>query len=596
MTHLLNKAAIGKATPFSDLAGWRGRLLVVDLTRQHSWMETIPIDLLHDYIGGRGLGVRLLRDTYQLDPLSAAMPLIFAGGPLCGTTAPASARLSVVSRSPLTGTIHASSCGGALAWQLKAAGYDALKITGASAAPVLLSIAGDQVQIESATHLWGLTVSNTLAALKPVGGAAVIGPAGEHQVLYANIMTAEGSAAGRGGLGAVMGAKRLKGIQIVGRNPVVVADAEGVGRSVNDVMRLLNASPVIFGELGFAEYGTPALIDLLAQRRMVPTNNFRETFFAATGRYAAPALRRRYQPLSQGCHDCPIACKKITRDQQRLPEHGSLSHFGALLGISDPDTIVAACRLCNDLGLDTLSAAATIAAFSEATGAGVRAEEVEKLLRQIAMRQGNGDLLARGAERLTAALGCPHVAMTVKSLELPAYDPRGAYGMALAYATSNRGACHLRAYPLAHEVLRKPVASDRFDFAGKAWMNIVAENTHAVGDSLVACRFVFLAAGLEEYAALLTGVTGVDFTAAQLLAGGERIWLTERYYNQLNGFTSADDMLPERFFQEPGSSGHGISVPAIDRQLFLDERARYYRLRGLDERGELPRDFLENQP
>jgi aldehyde:ferredoxin oxidoreductase len=409
-------------------------------------------------------------------------------------------------------------------------------------------------------------------------------------------MTAEGNAAGRGGLGAVMGAKRLKGIQISGQKPVIVADPAGFDCGVEDVMRLLKASPLIFGELGFAEYGTPALIDLLAQRRMVPTNNFRETFFAETARYAAPALRKRYQPVSQGCHDCAIACKKITADRQRLPEHSSLSHFGALLGISDPDVIVAACRLCNDLGMDTLSAAASLAAFSEYTGEWPRAEELPDRLRQIAMRQGDGALLALGARRLTAELGCPQLAMTVKGLELPAYDPRGAYGMALAYATSNRGACHLRAYPLAHEVLRKPVASDRFDFAGKAWMNIVAENTYAAVDSLIACRFVFLAAGLEEYSTLLAAATGVNFTPAQLSATGERIWLTERYYNQMNGFTSADDMLPERFFQEAGTSGHGICVPAIDRQRFLEERARYYRLRGLDEEGQLPRYFLENQP
>lgn len=587
---------MSNASPVAALAGWRGRLLNVDLSSRQSWVETISPDLLHNYIGGRGLGVRLMRDACQRDPFAVDMPLIFAVGPLCGTTAPATARLSVVSRSPLTGTIHDSSCGGTLAWHLKAAGYDALNITGASPSPVILSIVNDQVQIEPATHLWGMTISKTLAALKPVGGAAFIGPAGEHQVLYANIITAEGSAAGRGGLGAVMGEKQLKGIQIVGDQSLVVADPGGVERGVDDVMRLLKAAPVIFGDLGFAEYGTPALIDLLAQRRMVPTNNFRKTFFAETSRYAAPALRRRYQPVSQGCYDCPIACKKATRDQRRLPEHGSLSHFGALLGISDPDIIVAACRLCNDLGMDTLSAAATLAAFSEASGECIRAEDLQHRLQQIAMRQEDGGLLAQGAQRLTAALGCPQVAMTVKGLELPAYDPRGAYGMALAYATSNRGACHLRAYPLSHEVLRKPVASDRFDFAGKAWMNIAAENTHAAVDSLIACRFVFLAAGLEEYASLLTCVTGVDFSAAQLQAAGERIWLTERYYNQMNGFTCADDLLPERFFQEAGSSGHGISVPAIDRQRFLEERTRYYHLRGLDANGQLPRQFLENQP
>ncbi len=483
-----------------------------------------------------------------------------------------------------------------MAWHLKAAGYDALKITGVSSSPVVLSIVDDQVQIESASDLWGLTVSAAVAQLKPPGAAALIGPAGENQVLYANIITADGNAAGRGGLGAVMGSKQLKAIQVIGTQPLRIADPMAVQRSVDDVLRLLNAAPVIFGEMGFSRYGTAALIDLLAQRRMVPTKNFRETFFAATHHYSAPALRKHFQPLSQGCHDCPIACKKITRDQQRLPEHGSLSHFGALLGISDPETIVAACRLCNDLGLDTLSAAATIAAYSESTGEWPGAAELPAYLRQIAMRQGSGDHLARGARRLMADLGRPELAMTVKGLEIPAYDPRGAYGMALAYATSNRGGCHLPAYAVAHEILRKPVASDRFDFTGKAWMNINAENAHAVGDSLGACRFTFLAAGLEEYAALLTGVTGVDFSAAQLFAAGERIWLTERYYNQLNGFTADDDTLPERFFLEPGSSGKGIGVPAIDRQRFFAERARYYRLRGLDEAGQLPRHFLDEQP
>ncbi len=578
------------------MTGWRGRLLSVDLSRQRIWMEDLPADLLHSYLGGRGLGVRLMRDHYRTDPFAPEVPLFFSVGPLCGTLVPTSSRLSVVSRSPLTGAIHDSSCGGSFAWHLKAAGYDVVKITGVSPEPVVLAIFGNKVEIKPVKHLWGAGVAKTVAALNPAGGAAIIGPAGENLVLYANIVTGEGNSAGRGGLGAVMGAKRLKAVLVDGERAVSVADPVGLQRGINDVMRLLNASPVIFGNLGFSEFGTAALIDLLTQRRMVPTKNFRETHFAAASRYAAPALRRLYAPKKQGCHDCPIACKKALRGRQRLPEHGSLSHFGALLGISDPASVVQSGQICNDLGLDTLSAAVSIAALSEARGEFPSGEQLPDLLRLIAHRQGEGDLLAQGAQRMTAELGCPQLAMTVKGLELPAYDPRGAYGMALAYATSNRGGCHLRAYPSAHEILRKPVATDRFDFAGKAWMNIVAENTNAAVDSLVACRFTLMAAGLEEYATLLSAATGADYTAARLTTIGERIWLTERYYNQMNGFSSNDETLPERFFSEDGSSGDGLSVPAIDRKRFFEERQRYYRLRKLDERGQLRQDYLDTQP
>ena len=578
------------------LYGWRGRLLCIDLSCRHSWTEDIPAALLHSYLGGRGLGVRLMRDDYGKDPFAADMPVIFTVGPLCGTQSPATSRFSVVSRSPLTGAIHDSSCGGSFAWHLKAAGFDAVKITGVSSSPVCLYISDSQVEMRSALHLWGKGVVETAAALSHAGGVAAIGPAGENKVRYANIITREGSAAGRGGLGAIMGAKRLKAIQVVGEKLTPVADPAGLECGVEDVMRLLKASPVIFGDLGFAEFGTAVLIDLLAQRRMTPTRNFRETHFAASSDYAAPALRRLYGPQRQGCHDCPIACKKAVKGQQRLPEYSSLSHFGALLGVSDPACVVAAGQLCNELGLDTLSAAGTIAAYAEARGETLVGTRVLELLRLIALRQEEGDLLAEGAQRLATSLGCPEVAMTVKGLELPAYDPRGAYGLALGYATSNRGGCHLRAYAVAHEILRKPVASDRFDFAGKAWMNIVAENTHAAVDSLIACRFTSIAVGLEEYAALLQAVIGTDVSAAQLMEAGERIWLTERYYNQMNGFDSRDETLPERFYCEEGSQTEDISVPAINRERFIEERQRYYRLRQLDDDGRLPHGYLESQP
>jgi aldehyde:ferredoxin oxidoreductase len=362
-------------------------------------------------------------------------------------------------------------------------------------------------------------------------------------------------------------------------------------------MRLLKASPVIFGELGIAEYGTPALVDLMHQRRMAPTENFSKTIFAESANYSGSAIRRQCGAKSDGCYGCPIQCKKSTPDGEHLPEYESVSHFGALNGISSLRSIVTSNTLCNQLGMDTISAAATLSAYGEARGAFPTPEEVNQLLLDIAARNGEGKLLALGSARYAAAIGKPQLSMSVKGLELPAYDPRGAYGMALAYCTSNRGGCHLRAYPISHEILRKPVATDRFSFDGKARIIALAEDTNAAIDSLVACKFSFLGASLEEYAGLLTAVTGVDYTPQSLKEIGRNIYLTERFYNCANGFSAADDTLPERFFAEAGSSGEGIVIAAVDRVRFEQEIQKYYRIRNLEADGTFKnRDFLTTMP
>jgi len=429
------------------------------------------------------------------------------------------------------------------------------------------------------------------------GSVAAIGPAGENRVRYANIMMGEGNSVGRGGLGAVMGAKYLKAIVVDGDGKVGVADKARFDLARKDVIRLFNASPVIYGDLGIAQYGTPALVDLMAQRRMAPTENFRKTHFTDAGRYSGPAIRKEYAPKNHGCYGCPIQCKKSTKEGTPLPEYETVNHFGALNNINDLRSIVNSNNLCNQLGMDTISAAATISAWGEIRNAFPRAEEIGGLLRQAAAREGDGELLAEGAQRLATRLGRPELSMSVKGLELPAYDPRGAYGMALAYCTSNRGGCHLRAYPISHEILRKPVATDRFDFAGKARMIKIAEDCNATIDSLVACKFSFFGASLEEYAELLAATTGIDYTPQKLKEIGERIYLTERYYNLANGFSAQDDLLPERFFSESGSSGDGIEVGPLDRTRFVEELQRYYRIRGLNEQGAFERnDFLERQP
>jgi aldehyde:ferredoxin oxidoreductase len=577
--------------------GWTGTLLRVDLTNRASSREAIPQQLLEEYLGGRGLGVRLMRDYFQLDPFDPAMPLIFAVGPLCGTPSPTASRLAVVSRSPLTGTIYDCSAGGRFAWRLKASGIDVLFMTGRSPVPVTLSITADGVEIAPAASLWGSDIPTTVAALKDRGSVAAIGPAGENGVLFANIMMGEGNSVGRGGMGAVMGSKNLKAVTVSGDRKSAIADPKLFENARQDIMRLFKASPVIFGPLGISEFGTPVLVDLMAQRRMAPTENFRKTFYEHSANYSGPTIKAACGAKKDGCYGCPIQCKKSSESGKALPEYETASHFGALNNVDALHAIIKANDLCNELGMDTITAAATLSAWGEIKGAFPTGAEIAGLLQDMALRRGDGELLSLGSRRLSAILGHPELSMSVKSLELPAYDPRGAYGMALAYCTSNRGGCHLRAYPISHEILRKPVPTDRFSFSGKARIISIAEDTNAAVDSLVACKFAFFGASIEEYAELLTAVTGVEYSPQRLKEIGRRIILTERFYNCTNGFTRTDDILPERFFNEAGSSGDGIDIHPLDRGRFEEELDKYYRIRGLNENGCFVDDiFLEKLP
>ncbi len=538
-----------------------------------------------------------MRDFYHLDPFDPALPLIFTVGPLCGTPSPTSARLSVVSRSPLTGTIYDCSAGGRFAWRLKGAGFDILTITGKSPLPVILTITADRVELIPAAPLWGTDIPTTVAALSSRGSVAAIGPAGENGVLFANIMMGEGNSVGRGGMGAIMGSKNLKAITVNGDRKSTIADPPLFERARQDIMRLFKASPVIFGPLGIAEFGTPVLVDLMAQRRMAPTANFSKTFFEHSANYSAPTIKSACGATKDGCYGCPIQCKKASSAGKALPEYETVSHFGALNNISALQSIINSNNLCNELGMDTITAAATISAWGEIRGAYPAPAEMAELLYNIAHLRGDGRLLARGSRRLSEELGHPELSMSVKSLELPAYDPRGAYGMALAYCTSNRGGCHLRAYPISHEILRKPVPTDRFSFSGKARIISIAEDSNAAVDSLVACKFAFFGASIEEYAELLTAVTGIHYSPQRLKEIGQRIILTERFYNCANGFTRKDDMLPERFFTEGGSGGDGFEIPPLDRTRFTEELDKYYRIRGLNSNGCFDTtDILEAMP
>ncbi len=565
--------------------GWTGKILALDLTKQHHRVITPPEALYHRFVGGKGLAGHYLREQMGLawdDPL---MPLLFFAGPLVGTKAPTSGRMTVMSRSPLTGTVGDTSVGGGLGTQLKRAGWDGVIVTGRAADWTGVEIDNGTVRFCDARPLIDQPTSQVMDALAGRGSVALIGPAAHHGVRFASVMVDRHFAAARNGLGLVFAAKRLKYLAVKGSGKVTVSDQDLLSKAREEIFRLVAASPVLLGEYGIANLGTPALLDLMDARHMMPTDNFRRTHFDGAKKVNAHTLKTTYHPKRTGCRGCHILCKKKTPGGDPLPEFETLSHFSALIENDDPHTAFEANKLCNELGLDTVSAASTLACYREITGTRLDGTAVLKLLTQIGRAEGIGAQLAEGSARYAARAGRPELSMSVKGQELPAYDPRGAYGMALAYATSTRGGCHLRAYPISHEILRKPVATDRFSFSGKARIIKIAEDLNAVVDSLTACKFVFFASSLEEYAKAYTGVTGVTTTANDLSRIGERIYYQERMMNAEVGFTARDDDLPPRFFEEPGTASHGFPVPPIDRAEFDATKQAYYRVRGLDHNG-----------
>ncbi len=562
-----------------------GQGLRIDLSSHTS--EIVPLDeeMAAKYLGGRGFGICLVKDHITKDPFDSDMPLVFSTGPLNNTGVYAAGRGSVISRSPLTGTIFDACFGGTFAYHLKRAGFDYLYIHGKSAAPIVLKIENDNVTFLPGDDLWGKTTLDAHDALKRDGATAVIGPAGENRVLFANIAIDGRYFAGRGGLGAVMGNKQLKGIVVTGNKRLNRADPKRIEAANKDILRLFKASSILYGPFGIRRLGTPALVDVISVRRMMPTGNFRETYFQDAHKFSGIELEKLEKKGLHGCHSCPIQCKKNTKEGSSAPEYETVSHFGALNRNNDLFSIVRSNDLCNRFGMDTISTASTLACFAEINSQNLSGEAICAMIQKIAYRNGEGEMLASGAARYAESRGRAEAAMTVKRLELPAYDPRGAYGMALAYGASGRGGCHLRAYPIGSEVLRKPVPTDRFSFAGKARLIKISEDINAAADSLLACKFGLLGASLEEYASALSGATGAEISHQDLLCIGERICLTERYLNSLNGFSRKDDYLPERFYREEGSSGADINVPPISRKAYDDALDRYYRARGCDSNG-----------
>jgi aldehyde:ferredoxin oxidoreductase len=567
----------------------RLRALFVNLRSGGAELVQISPAISRLFLGGRGMGAWLMGSCPTLHPLEEDAPLIFSTGMLTGSRIPSSGRMVISGFSPLTGTVCSASVGGRLGLSMRRAGIDLIRVTGRADKPVMLVIEDGRVGFQAADIPADAPLSGIFGKLKGFrGSAAVAGSAAFQGCRYASVMVDGAFASGRGGLGLVMASKNLRALLVHGTGTLGACDPEREETARRDIIRLFDASPAIMGASGIRNFGTSTLVDLMASRRMMPTANFRRTYFEEYRAFCASRIRDHAAPKHYACPGCPIACK--WKGSTEIPEFETLSHFGALNENADLDAIIEANRICNEAGFDTITAASTIACLAEIKGERYTGQALVDKVHEIAGRTGDGPLLGLGSAELARQLGQPDKSMSVKSLELPAYDPRGAYGMALAYGTSTRGACHLRAYPISHEILRKPVATDRFSFSGKARIIKISEDLNAVIDSIGACKFAFFGATLEEYAKGFSAVTGMEVDTQDLLHRGGTIYELERHINSLRGFRREHDLLPERFYTEPGSSGAGIEVPPIDRKAFNETLDRYYRIRGCNPDGTLTQE------
>lgn len=583
---------------------WQGKILRVNLSDGTIKAEPLNQEYAEQYIGARGLGTKYFTEEVdpKVDPLSPENKIIFMTGPLTGTFAGSAGRYNVVTKGPLNGTIAASNSGGTFGPELKYAGWDGIIFEGRAESPVYLSIQNDQVELKSAAELWGQDVFATTDALKEAideeAKVCCIGPAGENLVKYACIMNEYHRAAGRSGVGAVMGSKNLKAIVVKGTQGIVVEDPKAFMEAAQDARTKLREHPV--SGQGLAAYGTNILVNILNEHGGLPVKNFSEAaVFPNAEKISGEYQAEKYLVRNKGCFGCTIGCGRVTdipkgpfKSAGEGPEYEATWTFGSNLAIDDFEAICRANFLCNELGLDPITLGGTIACAVELVEKGIipRATAdlrwgdgamLVDLVSKTAYREGFGDELAEGSYRLAEKYGYPEYSMTAKKQEMPAYDPRGQQGIGLNYATSNRGGCHVRGYMTSPEVLGIPVKVDPDETEGKPALLKLFQDLTALVDSSGLCLFITFALGLPEIAAQLRTATGLDISDDEYLLSGERVWNLERLFNLRAGFTTKDDTLPPRLLKEPMKGGpHEGKVVRLD--IMLPE---YYSLRGWDEQG-----------
>ncbi len=580
------------------------KVLRIDLTSEGIKSEALSDEILNQYLGGRGLGVKLLSDSVKkgIDPLGPENILVFSVGPLTSTIVPTSGRSSLVTKSPLTNTIMHSNSGGLWGSILKKCGYDALYITGRlEGEPGYILINGEEVEIKRAKELWGLTTEEAVEKVRAFEGecqALVIGPAGENLVRIASIMNQAHRAFGRGGVGAVMGSKNLKAIVVKnGIKKFQGKDIEHLKKLNRVALDKVKVFPIT--SQGLKLFGTAVMMKVINSFGMLPINNNQMAYTNQIDAVSGEKLREDFLEKDEGCYACPIRCGRMTNTGEmkgKGPEFESLWALGPQCGIFDLKIITHANYLCNSLGLDTISTGNTISCAMELQQRGLLNDSLIKfgntkilgdLIKKVAMQEGIGKEMAEGSLKFSEKYNGTQYAMQVKGMELPAYDPRGAMGQALNFATSNRGACHLTGYLIGMELLGVPKLIDRFSIAGKADQLVLRQNQSAAEDSLGVCKFVGFAVGIDFQVRFLQAVTGIEFTIPELVKIGERIYNLERLFNAREGFSRKEDTLPLRFLKEPLTEG-----PSKGRVVPLDNLLEgYYQVRQWDMDG-IPTDGL----
>jgi aldehyde:ferredoxin oxidoreductase len=606
----------------NKIVGTSNRILEIDLKSEQVKEFQVTDNDRKLYLGGKGLGLKLLLERLSpgIDPLGENNYLAFMMGVLMGTGAPCSARFSALTKSPLTGIMLASSCGGPFGMAYKTAGYDGLLITGRSVKPVYLEIDSNGVKFQNATHLWGQDTIETQTALGSSRkiGVLAIGPAGENRVRYANIASGH-RFLGRGGMGAVMGAKNLKAIVAHGGSYRILPNDPNKFKAVCKKATQYIKANTYTGNL-YRNYGTNANTRPCNEAGLIPVNNFRRGSDKRTGEISGQAMQKKYNTSFDTCQPCTILCghKGIYPDgsEQHIPEYESVNLLGPNLGIFDSDRITEFNDICGRMGMDTITTGASLAWVMEAGGRGLiktdlkfgSPEGIVDTLFKIAHRQGQGDELANGTRWLSQKYGGQEFAIQVKGLEMAAYDPRGSWGQGLAYAVANRGGCHLSAYLVALEIFFNYL--NPFRTYGKAHFTKLFESAFCGVNSLHTCQFTAYAYTAESpltkytpnpvlavmmqylpqvatklvdfsiYADLFETVSGISMSTAEFLAAGDRIHVLERHMNCREGISRKDDTLPGRLLREGREDD--LKKKTVPLEKMLD---KYYRLRGYDASG-----------
>ncbi len=583
----------------------RDKFLRIDLSEGTYEEFSIPLDYYKLYLGGKALGTRLMWEDkiYDVDPLSRENKVYFLNGPISGTMVPGAGKIVCLTKSPLTGIYLDTACGGRFSHNLKMSGYDGMVVEGKSETPVILRIHNGEVKFDPASDVWGLGCFEAEKKLRDKYGSEVsvgtIGPAGENQVAFASFSVDFYHQTGRGGLGAVLGSKNVKGIVISGDIPLKAHDQEGLDQFVGSIMEVVKGDPKIENRI---KYGTMSTLDLTHKLGMTPVKNFTEGVTPHFEGIKAESLRNNYVVKDLACYTCPMACGKASRfiheGREYIlggPEYETIALLGANLGIQAPDLFYLS-WLSDDLGMDTMSTGVIIGCLMEGVERGLITEDqigvtlrwgdaggTAKLIKMIACKEGIGAELALGIKKFAAKYGLKEIAMEIKGLELAAYDPRGSTGYALALAVADRGGCHRRARPLERE-MQSPDAL--YQYEGKPELIVELENSRAFYHSLVLCDFIppLWPLKMKEYASIVKMLTGWDYTVEEVARVGARAFLQNRLFNLRCGIDRQDDTLPHRFFTKALPGGAAAGRP-IDAQKFRGMLERYYELRGWNENG-----------